>query len=79
MRYHDIEEIQKNLPKFLEEIGDSHEEIMITRDGVAIAMILPFKGAKPEVTAAHPLQGKPIWIADDFDAPQPELWEALSE
>jgi antitoxin (DNA-binding transcriptional repressor) of toxin-antitoxin stability system len=79
MRYHDIKEIQKNLPKLLEEIGDSQEEVMITCDGVAIAMILPFKGAKPDVTEVHPLQGKPIWIANDFDAPQPELWEALIE
>lgn len=27
----------------------------------------------------YPLRGLPIQIADDFDAPLPELWEALGE
>ena len=27
----------------------------------------------------YPLRGLPIKIADDFDEPMPELWEALGE
>ncbi|MGL5793011.1 MAG: helix-turn-helix domain-containing protein [Waterburya sp.] len=27
----------------------------------------------------YPLRGMPISIADDFDEPMPELWEALGE
>lgn len=27
----------------------------------------------------YPLRGLPIEIAEDFDAPLPELWEALDE
>lgn len=78
MKYLDIADAQKALPKLLDEIAVSNEEVMITRDGIAVAMILPFKGAKPRATE-HPLQGMPIYIADDFDAPQPELWEAINE
>ena len=79
MKYYDIADLQKELPTLLDEIGDSHEEVMITRDGIAVAMILPFKGAQPGDTDSHPLRGQPIWIADDFDEPMPELWEALAE
>ena len=79
MKYYDIAALQKDLPTLLDEICDSREEVMITRDGIAVAMILPFKGAKPGSIEPHPLQGQPIWIADDFDEPMPELWEALAE
>lgn len=68
MKYLDITAVQKSLPELLEEIGDSREEVTITRDGIAIAMILPFAKAKPG-TNPYPLRGKPIWIADDFDEP----------
>jgi antitoxin (DNA-binding transcriptional repressor) of toxin-antitoxin stability system len=78
MKYHDIQEIQKNLLKLLEEIGDSHEEVMITRDGIAIAMILPCGNPKPAANK-YPLRSMEIRISDDFDEAQPELWEALSE
>jgi len=32
-----------------------------------------------KTTKNYPLRGKPITIASDFDAPMPELWEALAE
>lgn len=32
-----------------------------------------------KTTKNYPLRGKPITIANDFDEPLPELWEALAE
>ena len=78
MKYYDIADLQKELPTLLDEIGDSREEVMITRDGIAVAMILPFAKSKPGANP-YPLRGQPFWIADDFDEPMPELWEALAE
>jgi hypothetical protein len=34
---------------------------------------------QPSPNNRYPLRGLPIQIADDFDAPLPELWEALDE
>lgn len=76
MKHIDIADAQKSLPTLLDEIADSHEEVMITRDGIAVAMILPFKGAKPGANP-YPLRGKTIYIADDFDESQPELFGKL--
>lgn len=78
MKYLDITDVQKSLPELLEEIGDSREEVTITRDGIAIAMILPFAKAKPG-TNPYPLRGKPIWIADDFDESMEIVWWVENE
>lgn len=79
MKYLDIADVQNDLLTLLDELAVNPEEVMITRNGIAVAMILPFEGAKPGVSKPHSLQGKPIYIAEDFDEPQPELWEALNE
>ncbi len=34
---------------------------------------------KPESSSVYPLRGLPLVIAEDFDEPMPEIWEALSE
>ncbi|MCU0536939.1 MAG: hypothetical protein MUD14_23880 [Hydrococcus sp. Prado102] len=52
--------------------------VIITRNGVPVARIVPCR-TKTSFTAHYPLRGMPIKIADDFDEPMPELWEALGE
>lgn len=78
MKYIDIADAQQYLLSLLQEIAVSHEKVTITRDGVAVGIILPFKGVKPEASK-YPLRGLPIQIAEDFDEPLPELWEAIDE
>lgn len=78
MRYLDVSDAQKDLMTLLDEMAVSREEVMITRDGIAVAKILPCKKTKPEASK-YPLRGIPIHIADDFDEPLPELWEAMNE
>lgn len=78
MRYLDIADAQRDLLAVLDEIAVSREEVMITRDGIEVAKILPCEKTKLEASK-YPLRGLPIHIADDFDEPLPELWEAMKE
>ena len=78
MKYLDIADAQKDLLMLLDEIAVSREEVMITRDGIGVAMILPFNSVKPGDNP-HPLRGMPIHIPEDFDHPDPELWGSLGE
>lgn len=78
MKYLDVSDAQKDLSTLLDEIALSREEVMITRNGIEMARILPVKEAKPGI-GKYPLRGLPIQIAEDFDEPLPELWEAMNE
>ena len=66
MKYLDIAEVQKYLLTLLDEIAIRREEVMITCDGIGVAMILPCEKTKPEASQ-YPLRGLPIQIVDDFD------------
>lgn len=55
----------------------TQSEIVLTRDGLPIARIVPCQPLSSE--RHYPLRGMPIVISDDFDEPMPELWEALEE
>lgn len=76
MKYLDIADAQKDLLMLLDEIAVSREEVMITRDGIAVAKISACEKTKPSASK-YPLQSLPIHIADDFDEPLPELWKAM--
>lgn len=76
MKYLDIVDAQKDLLMLLDEIAVSREEVMITRDGIAVAKISACEKTKLSASK-YPLRGLPIYIADDFDEPLTELWEAM--
>lgn len=78
MKYIDIADAQQYLQSLLEEIAVSREKVTITHDGVAVGIILPSNPVKSEASK-YPLRGLPIQIAEDFDEPLPELWEAINE
>jgi prevent-host-death family protein len=77
MKAFNVSEARQHLPTLVDEVSQSGREILITRRGQPLAKLVPFRKAEAE-RAAHPLRGLPIEIADDFDAPLPELWEALA-
>jgi prevent-host-death family protein len=54
------------------------EEILVTRRGKAYVRLVP-AGAVPAIATRrrYPLRGTLRYLADDFDAPMPEGWEAL--
>ena len=73
-----ISEVRNSLPRLLKRIKKTHETITILRYGKPIANIVPFEDINPEAEK-YPLRGLPIHLADDFDEPLPELWDAIKK
>ena len=64
-----VDETHLNWPDLLRRI-ESGEEVVIEKNGVPIARLLPAKAApKPRVPGLNRGQ---IWMADDFDEPLPD-------
>jgi len=77
MKYLQIQDTS-NLTAVLDEVVATQTEVVVTRNGIPVARIVPWQ-AKPTSNHHYPLRGMPIVIAEDFDEPMPELWEALGE
>ena len=71
-----ISDVRNHLPALLEEVAKGSEALVVTRYGKAIASIVPFQ-ARKESETRYPLRNRPISVAKDFDAPRPDMWEAL--
>ena len=69
-----VHEAKTHLSRLLQRV-EGGEEITIARAGTPVARLVPVVSSRERVQGMD--QGK-IWIADDFDAPDPEL-EALFE
>jgi prevent-host-death family protein len=73
MKTLDIQETNIDLTALLDEAIATQGEIMITRNGVPIARIVPCE-TKTSSTANYPLRGMPIKIAEaDFGCDRPTL------
>jgi prevent-host-death family protein len=82
MKYLNIQETDSTLTSLLDEVTATQAEIVITRNGIPVARIVPCEieqKAKQTAPQHYPLRGMPITISEDFDEPMPELWEALGE
>ncbi|MEH2303938.1 type II toxin-antitoxin system Phd/YefM family antitoxin [Nostoc sp.] len=78
MKYLNIQDTDSTLTALLNEVTATQTEVVVTRDGIPVARIVPWQ-AKQTSTHHYPLRGMPIVIAEDFDESMPELWEALGE
>jgi len=78
MKYLNIQDTDNTLTALLDEVAATQAEVVVTRDGIPVARIVPWQ-AKPTSTHHYPLRGMPIVIAEDFDEPMPEFWETLGE
>jgi len=78
MKHLDIQQADSTLTTLLDEVIATQTEIVIIRNGIPVARIVPCD-IKSNSTRNYPLRGMPIAIAEDFDQPMPELWEALGE
>ena len=76
MKALNISEARNILPALVESVSTTHAPVMLLRYGKPAAMLVPVQTEEPK-NYPYPLRGKPIQIADDFDAPLPGLWEAL--
>jgi prevent-host-death family protein len=74
MKYLNVQETDSTLTSLLDEVTATKAEIVITRNGIPVARIVPCE-EEQKTTQHYPLRGMPITIAEDFDEPMPELWE----
>jgi antitoxin (DNA-binding transcriptional repressor) of toxin-antitoxin stability system len=65
-----VEEIDVPLAAIVDEAIATQSEIVITRNGVAVARIVPCQVSP--LKQHYPLRGMPITISADFDEPMPE-------
>jgi prevent-host-death family protein len=80
MRSLSVSTARSKLPSLLDDVFKNHETIIISRKGKPVAQLAPIPSDKYQDEAARfPLRGISICIADDFDEPAPDLWEALEQ
>ncbi|NLX26596.1 MAG: type II toxin-antitoxin system Phd/YefM family antitoxin [Lentisphaerae bacterium] len=72
-----VSDFRGSLPELLKKVETTHEPLVLTRHGKAIAKLVP---ADEEFDQQkYVLRGKPISIAPDFDEPMEELMDAVVE
>ena len=78
MRSLSVSSARSNLPSLLDDVYTKHETIIISRKGKPVAQLVPIPSdTGQEVAVRFQLRGIPIFIAEDFDEPAPELWKVL--
>jgi prevent-host-death family protein len=78
MRSLSVSSARSQLPSLLNDVLTKHETIIISRNGTPVAQLTPLPSdVNPDESQRFPLRNIAIFIADDFDEPAPELWEAL--
>lgn len=66
-----VYDAKTHLSRLLERV-EGGERIVIARAGTPVAMLVPLAPATPEPRRIGLWQGQ-VWMADDFDAPLPDL------
>ena len=78
MRSLSVSSARSSLPSLLDDVFFKHETIIISRKGKPVAQLTPIPSDSYKVEAElFPLRGITIAIAEGFDEPSSELWEAL--
>ncbi len=72
-----ISDARNHLPAVIEEVIKSHEQVVVVRYGTPTVAIVPFQDVA-STESRYPLRGHPVALAEDFDEPMPNLWEALA-
>lgn len=78
MKTLNISDVRNSLPSVIEEVVQSNQIVVVTRYGKPVARIVPFRDEEDQ-TSCYTLRGKPMKMADDFNEPMPELWNAVNE
>jgi prevent-host-death family protein len=71
-----IHEAKTQLSRLLERV-QSGEEIVIAKAGIPIARLTVYEPPRRRIAPPGAMEGEG-WIADDFDAPLDDLFEAVS-
>ena len=75
MKALNISTARNTLPALVESVSTTRVPVVLLRYGKPAAMLVPIK-VKTAQTNPYPLRDVPITVAEDFDAPVPNLWEA---
>jgi prevent-host-death family protein len=70
-----VHQAKTHLSQLLQEV-EAGQEVVIARSGVPIARLVPWHEPRATVAAPGAMRGQ-ITLADDFDAPLDDLFEAL--
>ena len=70
-----VHQAKSQLSKLIEQ-AKKGEEVVIAKNGVPAARLLPFEKKSKEWWGMD--AGK-IWIAEDFDEWPPDIWEAMTD
>ena len=65
--------------RLVDEVHESGESVIVAKYGHPFAMIVPYVPPSAPGKSRHPLRGMPYRMADDFDAPMPELSRMVAE
>ncbi len=80
MRSFSVSTARSKFTSLLDDVLLKHETIIISRKGKPVAQLAPLPSDACEYEETpYPLRGISITIADNFDEPAPELWEALGQ
>ena len=78
MRSLSVSSARSKLPSLLDDVLIKHETIIISRKGKPVAQLTPIPSdTYMEESLRFPLRSISISIAENFDDPDPGLWEAL--
>jgi prevent-host-death family protein len=77
MKTMSISEARSHLPEIVEDVAQGREALVITRYGSPQATIVPYEAPDAQ-KMRYPLRGHSITIAEEFDRPMPDLWDALA-
>jgi len=78
MRCLSVSSARSNLPSLLDDVFIKHETIIINRKGKPVAQLTPIPADTYQADSVRfPLRSISISIAENFDEPDLELWEAL--
>ncbi|MFT5089538.1 MAG: prevent-host-death family protein [Candidatus Latescibacterota bacterium] len=70
-------EFKSKCLKLMDQVRDTHEEIVITKHGKPVVKVIPIEEEKPRPLLGY-LQGS-VSIDGDITAPIDEVWEADDE
>ena len=68
MKHLDLDKTNINLTVIIEEIAANQSEVVITRQGLPVARIVPYTISEVS-TKNYPLRGMPIKISSNFNEP----------
>ncbi|MFP4169301.1 MAG: type II toxin-antitoxin system Phd/YefM family antitoxin [Desulfonatronovibrionaceae bacterium] len=77
MKAMNISEARQRLPSLISELVVSGEEVTIIKHGKPVAKLVIY--TPEEEQNNYPLRGLTFQVHGDFDAPLPDMWEALEE